>query len=140
MFNKSSAQRTASEFGMSRSRFSVISEQNEISDEEALKRANQLTPEEQRKPYAHQTLVLNDRTSAKQVSWSSGRSAGKAAPVAQKEVVTKRHEPSYVKPELTPHEDPVPVLFDGTETKRERSPRGQGLFGRNARQRRKHSA
>lgn len=140
MFNKSSAQRATSEFGMNRSRFSVISEQNEISDEEALKRANQLTPEEQRKPYAHQTLVLNDRTSAKQVSWSSGRSVGKTAPVTQKEVVTKRHEPSYMKPELTPHEDPVPVLFDGAETKRERSPRGQGLFGRNARQRRKHSA
>ncbi|PTH80045.1 hypothetical protein [Aeromonas veronii] len=140
MFNKSSAQRATSEFGMNRSRFSVISEQNEISDEEALKRANQLTPEEQRKPYAHQTLVLNDRTSAKQVSWSSGRSVGKTAPVTQKEVVTKRHETAYVKPELTPHEDPVPVLFDGSGAKRERNPRGQGLFGRNARQRRKHSA
>lgn len=101
--------------------------EDEISDEDAIQIANRLTPEQQRKPYTYEKLVINHSEQAKRKpNWADHATV-------EHNTSAKVVQGGYVKPEIVPHADPVPVLFDNEGTKRERSARGQGLFGRNAR-------
>ncbi|MND12078.1 hypothetical protein D3C87_692070 [compost metagenome] len=116
------------------SRFNIISDDQVMSDEEALRRANGLSPEEQQKPYQHQALTLGNN-GAKRAKWGdqSPAKAPMKAPTQKREVQSSI---GYMKPEIITHEDPTPVLFSEAPEKKERVFRGQGLFGRNARRRR----